>query len=196
MDNREEILTRNREYVKANKLRVREYRRKYYEANICKILERERKRYKANRERICRQQRIWRANNPDKVGAAEARRAKAELEDNATPKLINAKWEASNKTYCLCGTRIDDTLSSPHPTSLTIEHLTPTSRGGAHNLDNIDFAHRTCNTKKGAKTLDEYREWVKRSPNQHSKRPVEPKTGPVGPTSLLKLARNQISHYA
>lgn len=58
-------------------------------------------------------------------------------------------------------TRIDDTLSSPHPMSLTLEHLTPISRGGTHNLDNIDFAHRTCNNKKGAKTLDEYRDWVK-----------------------------------
>ena len=45
--------------------------------------------------------------------------------------------------------------------SLTIEHLTPISRGGRHDIDNIDFAHRACNTKKGAKTLNEYRDWVK-----------------------------------
>lgn len=103
----------------------------------------------------------WTIRNPDKVAAYRVRRARAELKGNATQELINAKWEASNKTCCLCGTRIDDTLSSPHPMSLTIEHLTPISRGGAHNLDNIDFAHRTCNTKKGAKTLDEYREQAK-----------------------------------
>lgn len=162
MDNREEILTRNREYVKANKLRVREYKRKYYEANICKILERERKRYKANREHICRQQRIWRANNPDKVGTAEARRAKAELEGNATPKLVQAKWEAGDKTCILCGEPIDPTLKAPHNMSRTIEHLTPIARGGRHDLDNIDFAHYGCNAQKQDRTLEEYREWRER----------------------------------
>lgn len=91
MANREDILARNRKYVEANKQRARKYKRKHYEANICEILERERKRYKANRERICKQRRTWRANNPDKVGAATARRAKAELEGNATPKLIETK---------------------------------------------------------------------------------------------------------
>lgn len=103
----------------------------------------------------------WAVRNPDKVAAHKVRRARAELEGNATRELVNAKWEASNKTCCLCGTRIDDTLSAPHPMSLTLEHLTPISRGGRHDIDNIDFAHRACNTKKGPKTLDEYRDWVK-----------------------------------
>jgi HNH endonuclease len=105
----------------------------------------------------------WAIRNPDKVAACRVRRARAELEGNATRELINAKWESSDKTCCLCGTRIDDTLSSPHPMSPTLEHLTPISRGGTHNLDNIDFAHRACNTKKGPKTLDEFREWMKRT---------------------------------
>lgn len=115
----------------------------------------------ANKERHRTRMKQWAVNNPDKVAAFKVRRAKAELEGNATQELINAKWEASNKTCCLCGMRIDDTLSSPHPMSLTLEHLTPISRGGTHNLDNIDFAHRACNTKKGPKTLDEYQEWMK-----------------------------------
>ena len=105
----------------------------------------------------------WVARNPHKVAIYRGRRARAELEGNATRELINAKWEASNKTCCLCGTRIDDTLSSPHPMSLTLEHLTPISRGGRHDIDNIDFAHRTCNTKKGPKTLSEYQEGMKQA---------------------------------
>ncbi len=161
--NREEILTRNREYVKANKRRVREYKRKYYEANIRKILERERKRYKANSERICEQRRTWRANNPDKVGAAEARRTQAELEGNATPKLIEAKRESGDKTCVLCGDPIDPTLKAPHNMSRTIEHLTPIARGGRHDLDNIAFAHYGCNARKQDRTLEEYREWLKQA---------------------------------
>mgnify|MGYP002745554693 CR=1 FL=1 len=105
----------------------------------------------------------WAVRNPDKVAAYRVRRARAELDGNATRELINTKCEASNKTCCLCGTRIDDTLRSPHPMSLSLEHLTPISRGGRHDIDNIDFAHRTCNTKKGTKTLDEFREWMNRA---------------------------------
>ena len=77
---------------------------------------------------------------------------------NATPELIKAKWEASDKTCCLCGLPIDRTLRPPHPDSYTLEHLTPITRGGRHDIDNIGFAHRGCNSSKGAKTLEEYME--------------------------------------
>lgn len=51
------------------------------------------------------------------------------------------------------------TLKAPHNMSRTIEHLTPIARGGRHDIDNIDFTHYGCNSSKGAKTLEEYREW-------------------------------------
>lgn len=41
----------------------------------------------------------------------------------------------------------------------TLEHLTHVARGGTHDIDNLDFAHYGCNSSKGAKTLEEYREW-------------------------------------
>jgi 5-methylcytosine-specific restriction endonuclease McrA len=85
-----------------------------------------------------------------------ARRAQAELEGSATPKLVEAKWEAGDKTCILCGQPIDPTLKAPHNMSRTIEHLTPIARGGKHDLDNIDFAHWGCNASKGTKTLEEY----------------------------------------
>ena len=39
------------------------------------------------------------------------------------------------------------------------EYLTPLHRGGRHDINNIDFAHRSCNDSKGTKTLEEYRAW-------------------------------------
>lgn len=72
---------------------------------------------------------------------------------------IEAKWEASDKTCILCGQHIDDTLPTRHPKSRTLEHLTPIARGGRHDIDNLDFAHRSCNASKGTKTLEEYRAW-------------------------------------
>lgn len=189
--NRERILERSREYRQTHKDEIRNYKRKYYHANKHLLAGRARKYREANKERLleCRRKydeanrerrrewertyrannkeavneriRKWRANNPDKVGAAASRRAKAELEGNATPKLIEAKWEASDHTCVLCGQPIDDTLKSPHNMSRTVEHLTPIARGGRHNLNNIGFAHWGCNSQKQDRTLEEYQEWRK-----------------------------------
>lgn len=147
----------------ANREKIQRQARAYYENNKAHILEYSRTYSRewrtANPERVREQRRRWRANNPDKVGKAAARRAQVELEGNATPKLIETKWEASDKTRTLRGNPIDPTLPPRHPMSLTIEHLTPIARGGTHNIDNLDFAHFSCNSSKGAKTLDECREW-------------------------------------
>lgn len=187
--NKEAILEQERERERNKKERTCERKRKYYEANKEKCLERQRKYYHANRERLIKQRREydainaskirayrrkyfetnreainerikkWRANNPDKVGEATARRARAELDGNATPQLIKAKWEASDKTCILCGNPIDPKVKAPNPNSRTLEHLTPIIRGGRHDMDNLDFAHYGCNASKRDKTLEEYRAW-------------------------------------
>lgn len=102
--------------------------------------------------------RRWALRNPEAAGEIRARRAKAEAEGNATPTLIQAKWEASSRTCCLCGESINPDLKSPDPMSLTVEHKVPIARGGRHDIDNIDFAHRVCNSSKGARTTEEYME--------------------------------------
>ena len=160
--NKEAIAEATRRYREANKERLRDHRRKYEEANREHIRERCRAWRDANKEVVNESIRRWRANNPEKVGAAAARRAKAELEGNATPKLIETKWEAGDKTCILCGEPIDPTLKAPHNMSRTIEHLTPIARGGHHDIDNIDFAHYGCNAQKQDRTLEEYREWRER----------------------------------
>lgn len=56
------------------------------------------------------------------------------------------------------GESINPDLKSPDPMSLTVEHKVPIARGGRHDIDNIDFAHRVCNSSKGARTTEEYME--------------------------------------
>lgn len=107
--------------------------------------------------------RRWALRNPETAGEIRVRRAKAEAEGNATPALIQAKWEASSGTCCLCGESINPDLKSPDPMSLTVEHKVPIARGGRHDIDNIDFAHRVCNSSKGARTTEEYMERLKRA---------------------------------
>ena len=42
----------------------------------------------------------------------------------------------------------------------TIDHQTPPSRGGGHDLANLVYACLPCNATKGAQTLDEYRTYL------------------------------------
>lgn len=165
-ENKEAILEkgaiRNREWREKNRQRALERQRQWRKKNPERAHALYREWYENNKERQKETCRRWRATNPDKVGKARATRAQAELEGNATTELIEAKWEAGDKACILCGQPIDDTLPARHPKGRTLEHLTPIHRGGPHNLDNIDFAHRSCNASKGTKTLEEYRAWQAR----------------------------------
>lgn len=46
---------------------------------------------------------------------------------------------------CFCGQPIDITLKYPHPMSFTVDHITPTSRGGCDDYDQLRPAHASCN---------------------------------------------------
>lgn len=160
--NKEAVRERKRKYAREHRDAIREYNRNYWQKNAAHLNMRQREYYQTNKEMFAKLRRKWRANNPGAVSATIARRACAELEGNATSELIEAKWEASDKTCILCGKPIDNTVPPRRPESRTIEHLTPIARGGRHDLDNISFAHWSCNSSKNNKTLEEYRAWQAR----------------------------------
>ena len=56
---------------------------------------------------------------------------------------------------CICGKPI---LKA---NDITVEHVLPLSRGGANDETNWGASHAKCNHKKGALTMDEYRQWLK-----------------------------------
>lgn len=148
----------SRQWRKNNVERVHSTAKAYRKANKHKETERMRRWIEHNPERFKQNVNRWIVNNPEKVRAAQLRRARAELDGNATPKLIEAKWKASNKTCHLCGDPIDPNLPSRLRMARTIDHITPIARGGKHDLDNIDFAHRSCNSSKKDKPLEEWQE--------------------------------------
>lgn len=152
-----------REWRKNNAARAHVTAKAYRKANRSSEAERQRRWRKSpyGKEAYKAAIRKWTLANPELAAGMRLRRAKAEAEGNATPELIAAKWEASDKTCCLCAKLIDETLQSPDPMSFSLEHLTPTSRGGRHDIDNISFAHRVCNSSKGNRTLEEFRERLK-----------------------------------
>ena len=61
---------------------------------------------------------------------------------------------ATQTAYCcLCGKLIKKS------NEYNIEHLQPISRGGKDNITNWRIAHKTCNSKKGALTFEEWKLW-------------------------------------
>lgn len=42
----------------------------------------------------------------------------------------------------------------------SIEHIIPISKGGTNNIKNLDIAHKSCNSSKGNKTLEDYKQYT------------------------------------
>ena len=49
---------------------------------------------------------------------------------------------------------------------LTLDHVTPRHRGGAHSWENLVTACKPCNHRKGGKTLEEARLRLHREPHE------------------------------
>lgn len=97
---------------------------------------------------------------PEVAKARVAQRAKAYREGSATLDMIERKWLDGDQTCCVCGDLIDEALPGDDPMGRTIEHDLPISRGGRHDLDNIFFSHKRCNSAKGRRTIAEYLDWL------------------------------------
>jgi 5-methylcytosine-specific restriction endonuclease McrA len=116
-----------------------------------------------NRERVNAKNREWKKNNPEKVKSSKCRtqaRRKA---------LITATHEFYERIdifvrdgwICqLCFEPVDPNLLDEAdgrmtPGFPTIDHIMPLSKGGGDRPDNVQLAHRTCNTEKNARLLEE-----------------------------------------
>ncbi|MDZ7711748.1 MAG: HNH endonuclease [Rhodovibrio sp.] len=61
-----------------------------------------------------------------------------------------------------CGIAIYKRDSNGGHDQYTVDHLVPKSKGGTGKLDNLVAACRRCNAAKNNRTVEEYRETVKR----------------------------------
>jgi 5-methylcytosine-specific restriction endonuclease McrA len=51
----------------------------------------------------------------------------------------------------ICGDLVDLSLPANHVLAFTLDHVVPLDRGGADHPDNLSTAHRSCNSRKGAR---------------------------------------------
>lgn len=66
----------------------------------------------------------------------------------SSPKITerHKKWLYENQGY-LC-------LSCDSPNDITVDHVQPISKGGDHNVGNMQILCRSCNSRKGVKNTD------------------------------------------
>ena len=169
---------RERQYYLANKERVHATNRRSREKNRDKVLEGKREWYrkakdcpefrarlaaysaatkdqkreydreyrKRDPERNLERARAWRKANPEKRAAIihnYSARRRAQTKGGVSTAAL-AAWKSAAKKVCYwCGTR----CASDHH----VDHYTPLSRGGRHELDNLVIACGPCNLKKNAK---------------------------------------------
>lgn len=94
--------------------------------------------------RYCSRRCNARANRSRGPSSVARRRATYRL------RKLRARVLARYGFHCyLCDLPIDGELASPHPRSLTIDHVVPISAGGSHEFSNLRPAHRHCNVEKG-----------------------------------------------
>lgn len=122
----------------------------YYAFNVDKIRKQNAAYVAANIEQHNERSRRWLMNNPAAAQAIRARR-RARIK-NSNGSFSGADWSAiirKQNGQCFYCFDIE---------KLTIEHVVPLSRGGAHDKSNIVGACMDCNRRKNARTPEEWME--------------------------------------
>jgi len=147
-----------RKWHTENSKHDKEYKEKYYANNTEKILRDAKKYYLEHSEERKEYSRQWREENPDKV-AEQQRRYRQEYADKVYAK--NAKRRALLK-----GATVEDVdptvvynrdmgicqlcFTGVSRDTMSLDHIVPLIHGGEHSYNNIQLAHISCNSKKGA----------------------------------------------
>jgi hypothetical protein len=62
-------------------------------------------------------------------------------------------YERDHWVCGICGNPVDRSLVWPDPMSVSLDHIVPLSRGGAHTRANVRCTHLHCNVSKGAQIV-------------------------------------------
>lgn len=145
--NRERHYANGKAWAEANPERVRELRKAWADANIEKVRERARAYRAANPEKG----RAWRAANPERHALnnriqSSRRRARETDAGSFTRDEFLAVCEQADQWVCAV-------CSGP---AEHIDHIIPIARGGANEVENLQWLCAPCNRSKGARRMSEW----------------------------------------
>jgi 5-methylcytosine-specific restriction endonuclease McrA len=139
---REQIQAQNRAYDAAHREERRAYNRAYRAKNREALLQKQHARYQDNAVRNRRTSQAWRQANPELL-QIQGQKKRARKRAAPVNNLTAAQWREIKAAYGHCCVY----CKKPQQ-RLTMDHLTPLSKGGAHTASNIVPACRSCNSRK------------------------------------------------
>lgn len=161
--NRDKDAASMRSWRAANAERVRESTRRWEIENRDRLAAAKRAWYEANREDVLARHR----SNVDGRRASGGRYREAHRDvlaerqrqrrvDNLGLKVQDVDLAALWTGVCgICRDILDLDLAWPDPRSKSVDHLVPLARGGTHEQSNLQWAHLSCNVRKGARMPDD-----------------------------------------
>ncbi len=157
--NRERLIAAQQARYQANPDAVKQRAAQWRRDHHALALEREAERRAADRERFRATQRRWAERN------AATKRARSRVWFRAHPHKA-AEYQNTRRARKLNAPRveridrqaiIERDASMCHicglfvpPDQMSLDHVIPLARGGAHTADNLKVAHRRCNSRKNA----------------------------------------------
>lgn len=141
--NRDRVLAQQAEYRAAHIERIREYDRARYHADPVRRSAHVAVWVATNRERLLASRQAYYRTNRDRIRDAEDYRRvdRAGFGAACEPIIRREVWEAWG---CCCGICSEPVAWA----EMELDHIQPISRGGSHTWDNVQPAHKPCNSGK------------------------------------------------
>ncbi len=140
--------SKNAQWAKKNKAKVKEYLRDYYQENKEKLKESMKEWQKRHPGYSTEQQRKWVRENPKRN--KELSRLKAHRRRTFVKDLGNYTIEEWDN---LCTYYNNECVCCFNQVELTVDHIIPISRGGSNRIENIQPLCKPCNSKKYTKII-------------------------------------------
>ena len=148
--NRDKKSESDRRYRKAHKAELAAKKAADYAANRQRRVKLMQVNYAANRDERNVYQAAWKRAHPESVFASYAkRRALAGGSTRVEPVVRQAIYDRDKGLCGICGQPVERS-------KMTLDHIVPLVRGGPHTPENLQTAHRSCNCRKWAKTMEEW----------------------------------------
>lgn len=150
IDNKEEILERNKKWREANPEKKKAVDKRYRLRHPDRVNARSRAWREANLARQEELTKVWREANPDraKAIATNARHRRRVHLKHAVKDLTPTQWLETIKYFAdecaYCGSKLE----------LTQDHVVPVSDGGDHTMGNVIPACISCNSYKHARPME------------------------------------------